>query len=236
MGFLDSLFGGVSGSPYKVTDTERGAGRAGAGWIKKRFGPNGELTPGEYTLEDVRGDYGQSLGGMYDAQGSLSKPYLFDYGQLPSELGQKQYEAAVPRITKTLEDQLMQGRNSLGSRRPDLLFRLEEEGNQNLSETLGGLQKDIGVASMLQESNLMADQQKSQEAADRARALGLSDVSGKTAGLESDILNQNRGYFDDLMFKLLDYYNREQTGRRGSGFQQKGIIGDIAQAGSSIAF
>lgn len=260
--------GGSSVSSYNVPGTSeisRGAlegvlRRAGITGVEDYFAgkPGAELDfskvgagPSE---EDLAG-FAQRLSPLRSAADRISgmsyDPAAFSFEGLPKEFGDLAFSQGARNITDASQDQMRRTREALGTRRPDLLFRAEEEGGRAANRQIGDLGSDIALNVMDKGTDLAVKQQLAQAAENLGASefnLGVgrdlfgaeSDIYGKDVDLREE---QMRPYYD--LLALYPELNQIQASGRmavpqpgESSFMKQfgGGLGDIAAKGAGSIF
>ncbi len=275
------LFGG--GPSYEVTDLEKMTGDSGLRGLEEILGMErdgrkitdmGDLGR-RYDLGDIKEQYGDTLGRLDEASESLRGgpsferyqaqrhgPAQFDFQNLPEQYGSQLFDRGSRDLTRGSQDSLTRMRETIGTRRPDLLFKASQENQRNLGEQLGGLREGIGLDVIRQNVDLGRQEQLAQAAenmgaaqfdagergreyqsgldlenAAMKRAAGLGDLAGRQTQLESGLLDQERSNSKEMLQMFLDTYYKQQSSRRQINAQNSGggMFGDIlGAAGSAV--
>jgi hypothetical protein len=159
--------------------------------------PNVQFDPNQARLgsglKAIRGQY--NMGGFDQARRTLTDPRFgkFDFKGLPEEYGQRAYAGATRGMARESDDALSRIQRAMGTRRPGMLAQVAQESQRDLARDKGALREQIALDEMRQRAALDQRQQELEAQYDVQRAQMLPQLDVSQAGLESQLLGQERG-------------------------------------------
>lgn len=187
------------------------------------------------TLESATSGYDFSP--QDEAINKFRNPYQFNFESLPEEYARNQYSLWAKDVRREGAGALQSFKNTIGNRRPDLLFKGTKDLERQQGEQLGELNLGIRNKMLEQQSQLGKEQQLSQADENRQMAGALASAGGQRTELQNKLLQGDRAQSNIDLQTLVDYYTNFLNTRRGAGVQNKkpGIAGGLITAGIETA-
>lgn len=229
---MGGLFGGSKAKPYQ-------SGQVGQyendiyGEIKKRManpmeGASGvaKATSG-YNFSPVN----QAISGT---AANTYNPFQFNFGQMPEEATRIGYAEGSKQIQREGDDALKKAQQTIGSRRPGLLYKAAESVGRDTTSNLAGLNNQLQLNKINQNLQLGKEQQQSQAAENQGASRLRNDQLSQLAqlalgqiGSQSGLLGQERAYALEPAQLLQQLYGA------AGGITNQGA--QVAQQGKSSA-
>jgi hypothetical protein len=184
--------------------------------INQRLGQDSNQITGAQGIQTATAGYNfnpqqQAIQG-YQSGGPRYNPAQFKFQGLPQQYGRQAYESGVSDIRREGQGQFEKMRESVGTRRPGLLAKMQQNYSRDLGQREGALRRDIGLEEMRQNVDMNRAEQEAQagenyrgfaaNADERFRNLGALEQAGQgMISTQSGLVQNERGYRD----QALDY-------------------------------